>query len=143
MSALVKVLIEDRVYNVQKFNPLEGMEFGTQILAIVSPALGGIMEATKDGGDPAKVGTELARSLKDPSLAPLLKRALGQCFTPENESLADEYVFNKYFAAVPQDLFVLGVQAVWVLVKDFFPSQLATLASAWQQQLNPVQPMGA
>ena len=136
MSELIKIKIEDRVYTAQRFNPLEGMEYGAKILALVSPALGGIMEATKDGGDPAKVGAELGRSLKDPDLAPLLKKALGQCFTPENESLADEVTFNKWFMRHPGDMFSLGAQAAWQLVKDFFPSQLAGAASGLPTKLS-------
>lgn len=136
--SLIRIKIEDRVYSVQKFNPMEGMEYGTKILALISPALGGVMEAVKESGDATKVGLEFARALKDPEMAPMLKQALGQCFTPENESLADEVTFNRHFSKVPGDLFQLGVQAAYALVKDFFPSQLVTIASAWQEKLNPV-----
>lgn len=137
MNGLIRIKIEDRVYAVHRFNPMDGMEFGTKLLAIISPSFGGIIEITKEGGDPAKVGVELAKAMKDPDLTPMLKQALGQCFTPENESLADEATFNAYFSQHPGDMFQLGVQAAYALVKDFFPSQLATLASDLQTKLTP------
>lgn len=136
MSGLIRIKIDERVYAVQHFNPMEGMEFGTKLLSIISPALGGIIEATKEGGDPAKVGVEISKALKDPDLTPMLKQALGQCFTPENESLSDEAVFNTYFSKHPGDMFQLGGQAAYMLVKDFFPSQLASIASDWQTKLS-------
>lgn len=138
MNSLIRIKIEERVYSIQRFNPMEGMEFGTKLLSVISPAFGGIIESTKDGGDPAKVGVEIARALKDPELAPMLRRAIGQCWTPENESLADEAVFNMHFSKYPSDMFNLGVQATYSLVKDFFPSQLATVASGWQTKLAPI-----
>ena len=132
MRELTRIKIEDRVYSVMRFNPMDGMEFGTKLLSVIAPSMGGIVEATKEGGDPGKVGAQLAYALKDPSLTPLLRQAFKQCFTPQNESLEDEAVFNKWFAQHPGDMFSLGAQAMWVLVKDFLPSQLTTIVGDFQ-----------
>ncbi len=124
-----KIAIEERVYTLTPFNPMEGMEFGTAVLGIVAPALGGIIESVKEAGDPDKVGAALAASLKDKEIPNLMKRAIGQCFTPQNENLADAATFNKWFIEYPGDMFHLGVKAIWELTKDFFPKPLVTAAS--------------
>lgn len=128
---LVKITVDGRTYSVEKFNPLEGMEFGMNVLAIISPALGGIVEMGKDGGDAAKVGAELTKAISNPAFTPLLKKVFAQCFTPTNERLADELVFNKHFIAYPSDMFQLGLRATWVLVKDFLPPSIVSTASAF------------
>lgn len=129
MTALTRIKIEERAYSLTKFAPMDGMEYGTKVMAVVSPALGGLYEATKDGGNAIKMASDFAAVFKDPTLTPLLRQAIGQCFTPKNESLADEYVFNTWFSQHPGDLFQLGVQSAWALVKDFLPSSLVTMAS--------------
>lgn len=140
MSDLIRIKIEDRVYTIQPFNPLDGMEYGAKLLGLLAPALGGVIELTKEGGDPLKVGGELATVLKNPEVTPLLKQALGQCFTPENQSLADEAVFNAWFRKFPGDMFVLGGKAVWELVKDFLPKPLGITASGLQTSLSQALP---
>lgn len=120
---LIKIKLDDRVYSVVKLNPIDGLEFGLKVMSVLSGSLGGLMEAAKENGDPAKLGAELGKSFASPELAPILRHALNQVFTPENKSLADEAEFNKWFLRFPEDLFILGVKAVWVLIKDFLPKQ--------------------
>jgi hypothetical protein len=120
-SELVKVKLEDRVYSVLRFNPIDGLEFGLKIMSVLSGSFGGWFEATKEGGDVAKVGAELSKAFLNPELKPLLRTALSQVFTPENKSLSDEAVFNAWFIRHPEDMFDLSVRASWVLVKDFLP----------------------
>lgn len=135
MDGIYRIKIDERVYAVQPFNPVDGMEFGTKLLGIISPALAGAFELVKDDGEMSRVGLELGKALKDPGLTPLLRQAYKQCFTPDNQSLADEAVFNQWFLKYPQDMFELGVRAAYALVKSFFPSRLATIASGLESKL--------
>jgi len=86
-----------------------------------------------DGQDMSKWISQAKEALKDPDFTALLKRALDQCFTPQNESLSDIVVFNRYFQEHPGDMFELGARAIIGLVKDFLPSHLATSASVMVQ----------
>ena len=137
---MVRITIGDKVYTVNKLNPMDGLEFGMEVVGVVSPSMGGVLEATREGGDPSKVFVELGKALKDKSAAGILKKALAQCYTPESESLEDIVVFNRWFQAHPGDMFHLAVMATWNLVKDFLPSQLATMAGDWQTKFTISQP---
>lgn len=134
-NSIARIKIGDNIYTLQKMNPMDGMEYGTQVLSAISPAFGGLYEAVKDNGDYGKVFAEISKAIKGNDFSALLKTAYKQCFTPENESLADEVAFNRWFRKFPGDMYQLGVQAVYELVKDFFPNQLATIASAVQSKL--------
>ena len=57
----------------------------------------------------------------------LVEEAHRRCYTPQNEALRDEVVFNRWFMEHPDQLYGAGLLAVWHLVKDFFPKTLATL----------------
>lgn len=135
MNEFVRIKIGDNIYTCNMLNPMDALEFGMRAVAVVSPALNGIVEASKTEGDPLRVVTELAKVLKDKEATPLLKEALAQCFTPTNKSLGDEVEFNRWFREHPGDLFHLGALALYHLVKDFFPSQLATMASAMASKM--------
>ena len=165
MNDLIKIKIEDRIYSAQRFNPIDGLTFGLKAAALITPAIGGLIAIFKDsvngealsatesteemkqaaiekaweklanGDDLEKIGVDLAKILKDPDLTPLMRQAFCQCFTPGNESLADEAVFSRHFIKFPGDMFVLGARAVWALAKDFFPSPLATIASGLPTKL--------
>ena len=111
MTDLVEIEIEDRVYACQRFNSMDCVAYGTQWRPILYP----------EGGEMADV----ASTLKNPSLTAMLRQAIGQCFTPQNESLADEAVFNQWFTKYPGDMFILGLQATVALIHDFLPSVLA------------------
>lgn len=132
---MIRITVNDKVYTLNKMNPMDGMEYGMEVLGVITPSMGGVMEATKEGGDATKAFLELGKALKDKGATDILKKALKQCYTPEGESLEDIVAFNKWFQAHPGDMFQLAVVAVWHLVKDFLPSQLATIASSWQTKL--------
>ena len=140
MESLVRVKVGENVYPLQKMNPMEGMEYGMKVLAAVSPSFAGIYEAVKDGGEYEKVFFELSKTLQQSDFTPLLKTAYGQCFTPQNESLADEVIFNRWFRDNPGDMFHLGALAVWELAKDFFPSQLVTMLSGLSSKMKESSP---
>ena len=124
-----RLLINDRTYTIQPLNPMEAIAYGTKIAAVIAPALSSLT-----GGAGLKSGAEklllsLGAALKDNDVSSLLKTAYDQCYTPQNESMADEVVFNKHFLAFPEDAYELGVRAAYLLVKDFFPKQLSTTLS--------------
>lgn len=122
MDGMYKVKIGEHVYTIQPFNPIEGLEFGTKLVGVLSPALGGAFELAKESGDMSRIGIELGNAFKDPLLMPMLRQAYNQCFTPDNQSLADEVAFNQWFLKYPQDMFELGVRAAYALVKSFSES---------------------
>lgn len=120
-------------YSVQKMNPMDALDFGVRVMTVVSPALGGIMEAVKEGGsaerDLPAFFSSLQSALSGGNAAAILKEALRRCFTPQNEGLADDVVFDKWFREHPGDMFPLAARAVWELVKDFLPPTLITRAA--------------
>ena len=131
MGELIRIKIEDRVYPCQRFNPMDGMEYGAKIAGLIAPVF------TSLSGDNTKDGIAALSTLsRDPLLTPMLKQALGQCFTPQNESLGNEAVFNSWFQKHPGDMFELGIKAVWALVEDFLPSPLAMTAKGLQEKLS-------
>jgi len=129
MDDLVRIKIDDRIYTVQKFNPYDGMEFALKALSILSVSIGGIYELVKEKGNASKLGKEISEALKDKDMMPIIRQTMAQCFNNENESLADESIFNKHFRAYPQDLFELAGKAIYALIKDFLPRQI-TLTQA-------------
>ena len=118
------IQIEDRAYSCRRFNSFDCVTWGDRLRGIL-PAL----RAAVEDDDPAQFAAALVPSLKDGSLTTLLKQAIGQCFTPENQSLADEAVFNAWFSKYPGDMLALGARAIPILVSDYLPSLLATAAS--------------
>ena len=135
MAEFVRIKIGENVYTCNKLNPMDALEFGMRALAVLSPAVSGIIEAHKEGGDPLKVFNDISKALKDKDATPLLKEAIAQCFTPQNQDLGDVVEFNRWFSEHPGEMFHLGALALYHLVKDFFPSQLATIASDYQIKL--------
>ena len=132
MNGLARIRIEDRVYSCQRFDPVNGMAFGAQLMSIASPALAGVIGTTDDG---AKLVAALAPAL--PALMPLFRQALGQCFTPQGEPLADDEAINRYFMQYPGDMFVLGVQAMRILAQDYLPRSGVLAASTLEERPAP------
>ena len=123
VSGLGSFSLDGVTYRFEALNPLEAMRFGNRVFKVFGPALLSLASAKKDGGEMAGEGV-LA------SLAPALsemEEALRRCYTPQNEALRDEVVFNRWFMEHPDQLYGAGLLAVWHLVKDFFPKTLATL----------------
>ena len=137
---LQRLKINDNIYTLDPMNPLEGMEFGEKVLGAISPTFAAMYEAFKEEGDQGAMFNHLALALRAGGLTPILKEALNQCFTPENESLRDEAVFNKWFRRHPGDMYQLGVKATWELVKPFISPQLGTMLAGFQTRLNQLNP---
>jgi len=145
------VSVGGKKYAVDLLNPLEALAWGPRVVALLGPSIGKVLSSTDfealKGIDLAKQGImEAAGKLQNPlgalfaclgelkpeQVTALLNETLQHCYTPQNESLADQSVFNRWFKEYPGDMYPLGVMALVHLVKDFFPSQLVTAASKFQ-----------
>ncbi len=120
------------MYRFETLNPLEAVRFGNRVFKVFGPALLSLAAAKKDDGEAAgeSVLAALAPALSgfdDDKVSLLIEEALRRCYTPQNEALRDEVVFNRWFMEHPDQLYGAGLLAVWHLVKDFFPKTLATL----------------
>ncbi|MBS6142254.1 MAG: hypothetical protein KH745_06615 [Bilophila sp.] len=120
------------IYRFEALNPLEAVRFGNRVFKVFGPALLSLAAAKKDGAETAGEGVlaALAPALSevdDDKVSLLIEEALRRCYTPRNEALRDEVVFNRWFMEHPDQLYGAGLLAVWHLVKGFFPKTLATL----------------
>jgi hypothetical protein len=115
MSDIFKVTINERQYTGHKMNPLEGLAFCLEV---------GELYRNGDGEG----------SLMTPKAQGVIKKALECCYTPENQSLSDEVVFNTQFQRYPADMFPLAYQAVQGLCADFFPVTVNTTEPVLEKQ---------
>lgn len=138
-NTMARVKVGENNYTVELFNPMDGMAFGIDVSAALGPALSGVYEATREGGDASKVFEAFSTALRTGDFKGIFKRTFAQCYTPENARLSNEVEFNRWFRKYPGDMYELAVRATFELVKDFFPSQLATIASAFTAKLNTLQ----
>ena len=118
VSGLGSFSLDGVIYRFEALNPLEAVRFGNRVFKVFGPAAGEGMLAA------------LAPALSevdDDKVSLLIEEALRRCYTPQNEALRDEVVFNRWFMEHPDQLYGAGLLAVWHLVKDFFPKTLATL----------------
>lgn len=127
-----KIKIEDRIYSVQKFHAKKAFSFSRNVLGIIAPTLGEGLEILGGGEVPKGQLKQLCAGIADVLMNEksdrFINEALAQCFTPENQSLADEGVFNRWFSRYPHDLYELSGKVVWVLIKDFLPKSVLTKA---------------
>jgi hypothetical protein len=107
MSEVIKIKIEDRNYTCHRMNPIEGLDFGLKVAALIA-------------------SEDMAAALLRPEAKEVIKTAIDQCYTPENQSLSDIATFNMHFIKYPGDLMLLGFKAVQGLASDFFPAQMIT-----------------
>lgn len=136
-------------YAIDMLNPMDAIAWGNRALALFGPALGKVVSsidfeklqgldlsamglAEVGGKMQSLISAALAScgELKAAEATAMMTDALQRCYTPQNEPLADAAVFNSWFRDHPGDLYPLGIMALVKLVKDFFPSQLATAVSA-------------
>lgn len=148
--------VNGRRYAVDLLNPIDAITWGNRALSLFGPSIGKIVNSIDfdalSGIDMLKMGlAEVAGKLqsllsimltscgelKAAEVSAIMTEAIQRCYTPQNESLGDMAVFNRWFKEHPGDLYPLGAMALVYLVKDFFPSQLVTAASAFQTKKNP------
>lgn len=147
------ITVGGKRYALDLLNPIDAIAWGNRALALFGPSLGKIVNSIEfdklQGIDLANMGLmEVAGKvqtlismaltscgeLKAAEVSAIMTEALQRCYTPQNESLGDTAVFNKWFKEHPGDLYPLGVMALVHLVKDFFPSQLVTAASSFRKK---------
>ncbi|MDL2268216.1 hypothetical protein LJC46_09605 [Desulfovibrio sp. OttesenSCG-928-G15] len=139
------IAVGGKRYALDLFNPLDGLAYGNRALAVLGPAIGGMVgsvdifafasvDQAQTALDEAAMGVQgmLASALascgqvNSTDVTMLMNEALRRCYTPQNESLADESVFNRWFREHPEDMYILAAHAMFRLVKDFFPKPPAT-----------------
>lgn len=117
--------VNGRTYKFDILTPMDAISFGSRVLKAAGGALLSIC------GEASSVNYKAiadALSSVDPEeLSSLMREALNRVYTPEQEPLKNEAVFNAWFNKYPEDLFVAGVMAVFEQVRDFFPFGLSTL----------------
>jgi hypothetical protein len=128
MSSFERIDVNERIYMLERFNPMQGLEYSAQLLSVVGPALGGLAAAGQQASA-VQVFSSLTMALKGPECAELLKTALRRCKTPQNESLENMAAFELWFSQHPEDMFELGAVAMVKLVSPFLPQRLRTLLS--------------
>ena len=145
-------------YAVELLNPIDAIAWGNRVLALFGPALGkivGVIDFEKlEGIDLSNMGVMKVAGklqslvsmtlascgeLKAKEVSDIMQEVIQRCYTPRNESLGDMAVFNRWFKEHQGDLYPLGIMALVYLVKDFFPSQLVTAASAFQARLTSAE----
>lgn len=150
------VMLGKHKYAMDLLNPIEAIGWGNRALSLFGPSLGKIFESidfkgmeeleldkTGLAGLAAKlqglIGKTLAScgELKSEEVSAMMNEAIKRCYTPQNEPLGDEAVFNRWFREHPGDLYPLGCMALVHLVKGFFPKQLVTNASEFLSKMAP------
>lgn len=150
------VMLGKHKYAMDLLNPIEAIAWGNQALSLFGPSLGKIFESIdfksmedidldKQGlaGLANKLQAIIAKTLascgelKSDEVSKMMNEAIKRCYTPQNEPLGDEAVFNRWFREHPGDLYPLGCMALVHLVKVFFPKQLVTSASDFLSKMTP------
>lgn len=129
---LAKIQVGDNHYAIDPLPPMDALEFGPKAAKVLSPTMSGIMEITNnaDNSSLGKSINVMFANIDPKETAALMREAVGQCWTPKNQSLKDETVFNIWFMEHPNDLYELGLRAIYILAKPYFPKALATMATS-------------
>ena len=142
------IVVNGRRYTVDLLNPIDAISWGNRALGLFGPLLASVVTvadinkissvADLAGADMGEawatfgpiISSALAScgKLESASASQMMTEAIQQCYTPKNESLADVAVLNSHFREYPQDMFQLGVMALFRLVRDFFPKLPGTAA---------------
>lgn len=109
------IVVENVTYKVVPLDPMSALRYGTKVMKSVGPAF---MSATQ-----GNIGDVLS-AVSETELEAILQSAYAQTYTPKNECLGDPAVFNEWFTEYKSHLFVVGIQAVIALTRDFFPKQV-------------------
>jgi len=143
MNDIGFIIIGDNRYAIDKLPPFQAIEWGNRILSVLGPTIGGVMEAISDDGNPAAAFQGAFGQYKSAEASQIMRDAMKRCYTPQNESLGNEAVFNSWFREHSGDLFHLGVMAVWELTRDFLPKQLITFATAFRTRMQSKAAQGS
>jgi hypothetical protein len=117
-SGMGDFVVNGRTYKFDLLPPMEAIDFGSRVL---KAAGGALISVCGEGPTDYKGIAEALSTVEPAELSAIMKEALGRTYTPEQEPLRNEAVFNSWFNRNPQDLFTAGAMAVFEQVRDFFP----------------------
>lgn len=127
-TGLSTFAVGETVYKYDLLAPVEALRYGTQCAKVLGPALASVMDVVQQfGSDKATVGELVASAapalaaIDEDKVATLMQTAFKRVYTPANECLGDEAVFNDWFQARPHEMFPVGLLAIYHLSKAFFP----------------------
>lgn len=131
--------VGSHAYKFEELAPTDALRFGVKVTKSLGPALAKLGEAATNAAgktDPKELVAAFGPALgmvDDAVLEELLRTAMQRVYTPQNESLSNEAVFNAWFREHKEDLFPVGLYALYHLTKDFFPKALATAVNHFQK----------
>lgn len=111
-----KITINGNTYTAEPLNPHEAIGWANRLIPVVGPVL---TDKSLDKWN----GPEASR---------LMQEAVARCWTPENEKLSEQAVFNRWFQKHPRDLIELGARAAFEVARDFLPEALHTALESFQ-----------
>ncbi|MDL2317123.1 hypothetical protein LJC59_08640 [Desulfovibrio sp. OttesenSCG-928-A18] len=123
------ITVNDNRYPIDKLNPLEAIAFGNRVMAVVGPLLRAMLDASMQKSCLSRFFDGLFTNYPSELWTGIMNDALRRCYTPHNEPLHNQAIFNEWFRRYPGDLFELGLMGVYSLAADFFPRPLAIQAS--------------
>lgn len=128
-TGLKSFTVNKHTYQLEALPPASGLAFGLKAATVLGPVLGDLISIAdrRDGISNQEVIALLGNSLgnlNDAKVLELCNEALTHCYTPENESLKDGGVYDKWFSEHPDELLIAAGKAVFLLAKDFFPQGL-------------------
>lgn len=131
--------IGNHKYKYEELAPIDALRFGTQCVKTLGPAassllaLAGRIQGAAKASDVIESVAPALASIEEAKLEALLKVAYGHTYTPQNESLGNEAVFNGWFREHPHELFQVGLTALYMLAKDFFPKPPVTVKTGFRR----------
>lgn len=140
MSTLKDANLGSFVYNGIEYRyevlpPVQALAYGARVTKVVGGALGAIADAMTNKKS-LNLSTVFAST--DPlELADLVKESLVKCSVQDSgrwREFSDEAFLNAYFQEHSEDLYMVGLSALWYQAKPFFPRGLRTRLEGLAQQ---------
>lgn len=133
-TALGKFSSGHYTYSYEILMPLDALAFGARVFKLAGGGIAALIAAKNQGteldsGSLFQTFAEALRSIDEDKLSQLMTESIQRCYTPENQALSDALVFQRWFRDHPEELYPVGVLAIYNLVKDFFPLSLVTTPS--------------
>lgn len=124
--------VGEHTYKYTELAPVDALRFGAVVTKAIGPALAVLGDAASSASGASNTKDILTAFgpalglIDEEKLLELINTALQRVYTPQNECLGDEVVFNNWFQQHKTDLFQVGLLSLYHLTKDFFPRALAT-----------------
>lgn len=137
-SGIREFVVGEDTYKYVELTPIEALRFGPRVAKVLGPILHPLISSLDKEGNVqvkhimASIGSELEK-IDEEEMLKLIMGALTHVFTPQNESLGNEAVFNSWFSVKKSDLFIVGFMAVFKLAQDFFPKVPDTIMTDFRK----------